>query len=138
MNSELTALKVQGLPTTGSEINDFYFVPRDVADTTDLWVSAIDAVQAAKLWGRTGSLLFAETVTKTIPDPGESWVELDEVRNRLGELASEMQAIRRAAAAGGQVRFPVDFSPGIHALLTHTQHSRKLARLLSLDAFVSA
>ena len=38
LDSKLDEIRAKGLPTTASEVNDFYVVPNDVTDTTDLWV----------------------------------------------------------------------------------------------------
>lgn len=138
LQSQLAALRAKGLPTTASEVNAFYVVPQGVADTTDLWVAAIDAVQAANLDRRGKTLPIVGEGPTPVPAPGEEWTELEASRTLLGELDGELQAIRKATESGGRVRFPVDFSAGIFTLLPHAQSSRDVARLLELDAHVSA
>ena len=134
LEEQIAALKAQGMPTTASEVNDFYVVPEGVADTTDLWVAAIDAVETTNLRKRARTLPFIGQGRLPVPPPGEAWAELKASRKLLGELKPELQAILRAAKAGGQVRFPVDFSTGV---LRHTDMCREVARLLLLDAHVS-
>lgn len=136
VDSQLAALRAKGLPTTAKELNDFYAVPEGTADTTKLWINAIDAVQAANLRTRGGTLPYVGTSVARIPAPGEAWAKLEMARQFLGQLGTELQAIRRAAAAGGQVRFPVDFSAGNETLLPYTMQSREVARLLALNAHV--
>ncbi|MSR57325.1 MAG: hypothetical protein EXS05_06605 [Planctomycetaceae bacterium] len=138
LDSELTALRAKGLPTTAKELTDFYAVPNGIADTTNLWVSAINSVQAANLRTRASALPIVGTGPTPIPAPGQGWAELEAVRTLLGELGGEFQAIRLAAEAGGQVRFPVDMSAGIATLYPYTEASRVVARLLTLDAHVCA
>lgn len=138
LDSDLAALRAQGMPATVREVNAFYVVPSDVADTTELWVHAIDSVRLANLSVRGNTLPLIGNGPSPIPVPGETWAELEATRTLLGECAAEMQAIRKAAAAGGQVRFPVDFSAGINTLLPYTQEARQVARVLALDAWVSA
>lgn len=136
--SKLAALRAQGLPTTGSEINAFYVVPKGAVDTTRLWLAAIDAVKAAHLETRGAKLPLFGTGVTPIPAPGQPWADLDASRTLLRAMDVELRAIRQAAAAGGQARFPVDFSAGLGALLPYTQESRAVARLLLLDAHVAA
>jgi len=138
LDSELEVLRAEGLPTTAKEINAFYVVPDGVRDTTELWVNAIGAVQSANLRTRAGELPIVGTGSAPVPEPGEPWADLDAARMFLDGLKFELQEIHKAAAAGGQVRFPVDFSAGIETLLPHTQESREIARILALDAYVSA
>ena len=138
LDAQLETLRAEGLPTTAKEINAFYVVADGVRDTTGLWVNAIGAVQAANLRTRAGDLPIVGTGSATVPEPGEPWADRDAARTFLDGLRIELQEIRKAAAAGGQVRFPVDFSAGIETLLPHTQESREIARLLALDAYVSA
>ena len=66
VDSRLAALRAQGQPTTVSELNDFYRVPDGVADTTDLWVMAIDSAASANLSVQTADLPF---VGKGNPPP---------------------------------------------------------------------
>ena len=138
LDSQLDELRARGLPTTASEVNDFYIVPDGVTDTTDLWVTAIGTVQAPNLWNNGQTLPIIGKGPTPIHPPGEAWAELEASRTFLAGLEAELQVIWRAAAAGGQARYPVDFSAGINTLLTLTQDSRGVARLLKLDAHVSA
>jgi len=43
---QLAEIRAAGLPTNAAELNDFYRVPDDVTDTTDLWVAATRSVEA--------------------------------------------------------------------------------------------
>jgi hypothetical protein len=138
LDSQLNELRAKGLPTTAREVNDFYIVPDGVTDTTDLWVAAIDTVQAANLSKRGKTLPFIGEGPRPVPPPGEAWAELEASRALLSGLDAELKVIWRAAAAGGQARYPVDFSGGINTLLPLIQDSRQVARLLTLDAHVSA
>jgi hypothetical protein len=138
LDSQLAELRAEGLPTTAREINDFYVVPDDVTDTTDLWIAAINAAQAASTSPSIKTLPIIGQGPTPIPPPGEAWAKLEASRALLASSKFELQLIHRAGEAGGQVRFPVDFSAGIATLLPLTQNSRAVARLLTLDAHVGA
>ncbi len=138
IDAKLAALRAAGFPTSGSELNDYYRVPAGVADSTELWVEAIDAVEAADLYYQGKSLPFIGDPEAELPPPGEAWDDLEAWRALLTELESELQSIRGAAETGGQVRFPVDFMAGISYRISSTVHSRNVAKLLWLDAHVSA
>lgn len=136
MNSQLSALRAKGLPTSATELNEYYAIPEGALDSTDLWVAAIDTVQDADLDQRGTTLPFLGE--GPVPVPGEEWAELETSQTLLAELKDELEAIHKAADAGGQVRFPIDCSAGFQTLLPHTQNSRTVTRLLQFDAQVSA
>lgn len=138
LDTELAALRSTGMPAEARDVNAFYVVPAGVADTTELWVNAIKVVELAKIGARGRTLPIIGSGTSPIPLPGQPWIELEASRALLGECATELQAVRKAAAAGGQGRFPVDFSAGSSTPLPHAQEARQVARLLDLDAWVSA
>lgn len=138
VDSQLAALRAKGMPTTAKELNDFYKVPEGTADTTNLWLIAIATVQAADIRKRASVLPFLGDGAVPTPAPGEAWAELDASRKFLGESGDALQAIRRAAGAGGQVRFPIDFSQGNPAPRPRHNQLCDVARLLVLDAHVCA
>ena len=135
LQNKLAALRDAGMPTNGEELNEFYKVPNGTTDSTVAWMTAItlasdgefqDACKVQPIVGLTDT-----------PVVGEDWTGLANARDFLAAHQKQMDAIRVAAEQGGAVRFPVDFRAGINALLTDTQETRTLARLLTLDAHVS-
>ncbi len=138
LQSQLDELRAAGLPTSASEVNDFYKVPAGVNDRTLEWVAAIDAVEAANLSQIGVGLPIIGNNEKPIPPPGQPWADLEASRTLVRSLDKELQLIRKAASVPGQVRFPVDFSAGIATMLPEIQNVRQVSRLLQLDAHVSA
>ena len=138
LEAHLAELRAQGMPTTVSELSEFYSVPNGVDDTTALWVEAIDRVQAAAVYERGENLPFVGVSELAVPPPGQPWLELDASRALIDELVVEFSAIRQAAAAGGQVRFPIDFTQGLEMDRPHTVHVSGVAELLQLSAHVNA
>lgn len=136
---KLDALKAQGLPTTASELNEFYKVPAGVTDRSHEWVSAIDALLKSAVSKPLNSLQEVGLNSNPIPPPGQLWTEYEATRQLMGELDKELQRIREAASVAGQVRYPVDYSLGLSApLFDHFQGNRQVARFLVLDAYLGA
>ncbi len=138
LQSKLDELKAAGLPTSASEVNDFYKVPAGVTDRTLEWVAAIDAVEAANLSKIGAGLPIVGDNANPIPPPGQPWPDLEASRILVRGLDQELQLIRKAASVPGQVHIPVDFSAGVATLLPEIQIVRHVSRLLKLEAHVSA
>ena len=138
LNQRIAELRSQGLPTNAVELNAYYSVPPDVTDTTELWIAATTAVKNAGISQRAVKIPIVGLGPTPIPEPGQAWAELEISRTFLEELDSELQLIRRAADAGGMVRYPIDFTAGLDAVLTAQQEVRVLTRLLSLSSHVHA
>ena len=131
----LADLREHGLPTSATELNDYYAVPPNLPDTTDLWVNA---VVAAGLSETEKHLSFPVNDPTPIPAPGSSWKELEAAEALISELAEELKVIRTAANSGGRARYPLDLSLGLSVTIPYSSECQKIARLLLLDAYVSA
>lgn len=138
LNQRIADLRSRGLPTNTVELNDYYSVPPDVIDTTELWIAATTAVKNAGIEQRAAKIPIVGLGPTPVPEPGKEWAELEISRTFLEELDGELQHIRRAADAGGMARYPVDFTSGWNAVLTAIQEIRVIARLLTLSAHVHA
>lgn len=134
-SNRIAKLQAAGIPTNISELNDFYAVPEGVQDTTDLWVAALDSVDEDAFKAVSKSLPYIGSAES--PKPDDEWPEVQQAVEFLEAQSDTMDAVRRAMAAGGAVRFDVDFSPGINTLLPRTPECRNLMRLLSLDCQVA-
>lgn len=138
LNGRLNALATAGMPTTGSELNDFYKVPADQPDTTQLWLEACKAVSTPEFNDATKTLPIIG-IADDIPPMGEEWTAQAETASTLKTaVPGELAAVRKAAEMGGKVRFPVDFRQGYNTILSNTQQLRVVARLLQLDAHIAA
>ncbi len=131
------ALRASGSPLSGEELNEFYRVPAGETDTTQLWLNATRQVGTDAFNQKVIRLpMFGPGPMPVLP--GVEWPQLDECRTALATtLDAEMKAVRIAVAAGGRVRFPVDFRDGVGAELTDTARMRFLIRLLALDCYVA-
>ncbi|APZ92459.1 hypothetical protein [Fuerstiella marisgermanici] len=138
LGKKLAELRKQGLPTTSTELNDYYKVPEGEKDTTDLWVAAIDAVTNVDLDSVPKDMPVLGFDAEPVPSPDEEWEKLDESREFLETLSDEMKLVYAAAEAGGVARYPVDFTPGFNAVLPYAQDARSVARLFTLQAHVHA
>ncbi|MEZ6034661.1 MAG: hypothetical protein R3C17_16325 [Planctomycetaceae bacterium] len=138
LNLKIAELRSQGLPTSAVELNDWYAVPPDVADTTGLWLAATTAVTNAEMDPRTTIMPFVGKGPTPVPAPGHEWAELGICKTFLDDRDTEIQLIMHAADAGGMARYPVDFRDGLDAILSAQQQTRGLARFLALRAHVHA
>ncbi|HUE73951.1 MAG TPA: hypothetical protein VMP01_23935 [Pirellulaceae bacterium] len=129
VQAEVDRIHAAGEPITTEDMVKFHRVSEGVFDATQLWIDAIQAAAAvedpneATLWGP-GQLadLSADSPASLLPV----------AEKFLAANAEAIDKTRKAAAAGGQCRYPVDFSQGINSLLPHIQDARGLARVLSL------
>ena len=98
----------------------------------------MDAVMLASESTPGLKLPFVGEASTKIPTPEQDWEQLAECRSFLEKHERELRLIREAANMKGAVRFPADFSFGLSTVLTYTQQARQVARILALDAHVSA
>ena len=140
LESQLAALRAQGLPTSAAENNTYYRIPAGAPDRTADWVTSIRSLIAASAQQTTDALPeIGTTRTSPIPPPGVPWVDFEASRQFLKSVEPELQLIRTAASQPGRVRFPVDCSLGPLALtLYRMQEIRHVARVFVLDSYVSA
>lgn len=129
-------LRSQGLPTNAAELDKYYAVPAGTDDTTELWMKATTAVAAAPIEQQGAKLPIVGNGPTPIPERGQPWAELEDVRAFLKELQPQMELIHQAADAGGMARYPDDFRLGLATPMTNIQMTRTLARLLTLSAHV--
>lgn len=136
----LAELRAKGLPTTAREINAFHVVPAGVADCTQAWVTVGTSAEAAATSEAASTLpiIGKDCAGCEIPPPGEPWDKREAVEKFLGDNAALIESIRQAAAIGGQVRFPVDYSAGYTGVLSDIPRMRSVSRILQLDAQASA
>ncbi len=125
------------MPTTDAELDDFYAVPNDSEDTTDLWVAAIDGVMAVEPGDTQKELQYIIAGHKPVL-PGEQWEELSDCQMLLCECNLALKAVRNAAAAGGVARFPATFKAGFNSTLPYRDNAHTVSRLLVLSAYVNA
>ncbi|QDT32531.1 hypothetical protein [Thalassoglobus polymorphus] len=137
LGAKLTEIREKGLPTSPSELNDYYAVPAGVADRTDAWQKVFDLLENADLENRGQALPYIGNGPTPVPPPGEKWDQLALSRKFLVEHEQEIAAIHEAGAETGQIRFPLDFTLGNPLQFEISSRPRTIARLLSLDAHVS-
>lgn len=133
----LDKLSAAGLPVTAKQVNDYYVIPEGVFDSTSLWITAINLTRFPES-AVPKDLPVLGPKGADIPAFSEPWLELEMSRDFVNSNGKSLAAIHEAADAGGQVRFPVNFSGGINTLLTMTQETRNCARMLMLDSLVKA
>lgn len=129
-------LRAQGLPTNAMELDKYYRVPAGTDDTTELWMQAATAVASAPIEQNGAKLPIVGTGPAPIPERGQPWAELEDVRAFLQEVRLPMELIRQAADAGGMARYPEDSRLGVATPMKIIQRTRTMSRLLTLSAHV--
>ena len=131
VNSEVARLQAAGQPVTTEDMVAYHRVPEGVFDATPLWMDAIKAAATTKTGSEAKLPIVGEGKAAELHgDKAASLLPL--VEQYLAVHAATIEKTRQAAAAGGQCRYPIEFSKGINALLPHIQDARALARVLSL------
>jgi hypothetical protein len=136
VEAEVERIRAAGQPITTEDFVALHRVPEGTADVTPLWLEAI-----ALATQRKGSL------AAQLPFVGQGKVDqlrpqgpdtlLPTAEAYLASYDDAIAATRRAAAAKGQCRYPIDFHQGMNAKLKHLDDARQLARLLFLRAHVA-
>lgn len=130
LNAKFDAIRAQGLPTNVEELNEYYSVPVGVTDSTDLWLAAFEALESADLDNRAEKLPYVG-LAKT-PAFNEDWQEFSKAKQLIEEMDDELDLIRKAAEAGGQIRYPNFLSADELDSMTTLINERLVARFLSL------
>lgn len=133
VQAELDRIHAAGEPITPEDMFAFHQVPPGVNDTTKLWQRAFELVEKTE-----------DEDAKLLPLLGEEEVAYERLRADHPESVAPIaeryfknhddaiQAILEAARTEGEARFPLDFSEGHLADLSHIEGVRNASRLLAL------
>lgn len=137
LESRLEALRLQGHPTSLSELEATYSVPDGVPNTTEAWMTALAAVERLENADDESGVSAPPESAPGTSLSEEQQQQLARIRQRLERARDALPLIHAACEPGGCARFPVNFAAGVTAQLTHVQRIRSAARLLDLDAWVA-
>jgi hypothetical protein len=136
VRAEVDRIHAGGEPITTEDMVAYHRVPEGTFDATSLWMDAIKAAAAVKDPNEPQLPIMGDGKLADLrADAPQSLLPLAE--KLLAAHAETIDKTQKAAAAGGQCRFPVEFSKGLSALLPHIQDARGLARVLSLRLHVA-
>jgi len=136
VNAEVARIHAAGQPITTEDMVQSHRVPDGVFDATSLWIDAIKSASETKT-GTEAQLPIVGDVKLAKLRAASPVSLLPLAEQFLTAHRATIDKTRAAAYAGGQCRYPVDFSQGINALLPHIQEARTLARILSLRLHVA-
>lgn len=132
VNVEVARIQAAGEPITAADMVAFHQAPPGTEDITHLWLDAIGSAR-----GQFGKQLpYVGTGKVELLDPNVPNSILRQAEAYLADYDGAIAAARRAAAANGECRYPVDFRQGLSAAPTINE-ARQLARLLALRAHVA-
>lgn len=136
VQTEVARVQAAGEPITTEDMVKFHRVPDGVFDATQLWMAAIKSAgvidPAAE---RPLPIVGSGKLADLRPDAAGSLLPAAE--KFFAGHQETLDKTRKAAAAGGQCRYPIDFTAGVNATLVHIQQARQLARVLSLRLHVA-
>ncbi|MEZ6041621.1 MAG: hypothetical protein R3C20_14035 [Planctomycetaceae bacterium] len=136
LERQMAEIRLAGLPIGFADLDEFYVLPEGTADTTTLWIEAINVAAAIRLDDTTRTLPFIGE--GDLPRANEDWDQIELAQQFLKTHEAALRIIHQAADAGGAARFPVQLSAGPNAVLSSAFESRQVARLLQLEAAVFA
>jgi hypothetical protein len=137
LNARLDAIRAAGFPVTCAELDAWYTIPPSDENAADTFR---DSFSHYNKWEE-------EDKRKLLPIVGDAQLPLrtepltDETKALINQyLADNQQALEllHKGAAVEHSRYPVDFSKGFAALLSHLGDLRTGARLLELEAVLYA
>ena len=138
VEAKLAEIRAAGRPAGGEEANEFYRLPDGVADTTDLWLEAVEPFDGSTFDAEVEDLPFVGSSEDEVPPPGQPWDKLDAAEAILAKYAPSLDLMHEAAAKQGAARFPVDFNEGYLIILEHVDMLRKGTQMFQLEARVAA
>ena len=129
---EVDRIHAAGEPVTPEDMFAFHRVPPGTNDATELWMRAIELSPKSRDGDAKVLPMIGEQQGYELLDPNHP-LSLAPVADRFFQNHVDViDAMRTAAEGGGQVRFPLDFSAGLQADLSHVNELRHLARVLCL------
>ena len=134
--AEVERIRAAGEPITTEDFVALHRVPEGTADVTPLWLKAI-ALAKRHQGPEAEQLPFVGQAKpdRLRPEAADSLLPAAEAY--LASCHETIAAVRAAAAAKGECRYPIDFQQGMNAKLDHLNEARQLARLLFLRAHVA-
>ncbi|HUE71650.1 MAG TPA: hypothetical protein VMP01_12260 [Pirellulaceae bacterium] len=138
VQAEVDRIQAAGEPITIEDLDALNRVPDGANDTTELWLAAI-RLGPPETGFRHSKLPYVgsgkiEQLKASAPN-----TLLGEAEAYLARYEDAVAAARRAAAANGECRYPIDFSQGLYPDHAEAiQPLRQLSRLLALRARVGA
>ena len=135
VQAKISRIQAAGEPITTEDMVKFHRVPEGTFDATGLWIAAIQAATVDAAAERPLPIFGSGKLADLRPGAPASLLPAAE--QYLTTQQAAIAKTQKAAAAGGECRYPIDFSKGIGALLPHIQEARQLARILSLRLHVA-
>jgi hypothetical protein len=132
VNSQLTAIRTAGLPTSGAELNAFYPSVPD-SENAALVITQAFAFMANYPDERSNAVAHFELPTASQP------LTLEQKDLLAGYVESNRTAIQTAMQGllRTKSRYPIDLSPGFATLLPHLAHLKNLAQAISFDGMLA-
>ncbi len=132
---KLDELRARGIPVDDQSMTEFHTKMNSDENASEL-VSLIDHISSP---GFTADCAGLPIVAQgpTIPPLSQPWAEQTAVEAMLAKHAEKISRVIELTQTNGPVRYPIKFNAA-STLLTYTQNTRSVVRVLILEAQVAA
>jgi len=137
LDEELARLD-QNEPLTAADLEASYQIRGDGEDVTNLWINASSELADPAVQAQANALPIVGMAADSIPPPTDEWEKRDAARAFVLNNQASLDQLFRAADAGGNARYPTQFSDGLAMIMNEVQDLRAAARALVLAAHVRA
>jgi hypothetical protein len=133
VREELAKIHAAGEPVTPADLEAIYVLPPGSHDTTELWLTACDAVTQPEYKADAEKLPFVGDPYCKMPPVDEPWPALAGAEQFLAKNADLLARLYEAASQGGQARYPTGFADMTHMVPKALLDLDSVARLLRLE-----
>jgi len=128
--AQVQKLQEKGVPSSAATLNEFYSLPEDFDDSTQLYLEAIRVVASKPFENAVDGI---PVIDVEMPPTGSEWPNMDKVASLVGEFQTTLDVLHEAARQGGHARFQIEFDDGYSALLEHVQNLRLAVRFQQVE-----
>lgn len=131
---EISRVRAGGEPLGGEELNAWHVVPPGEEDITDVYVTALAALDLTQFESDAADLPYVGNVSDTPPIPPEDWPQLEQAERFLEQHQAMLDGLHQGAQLKGSVRYPMDWRETAEPKFVYTHANLHAARLLQLEA----
>lgn len=129
----MQTIRDAGEPLDGAEMNKFYAIPPGSADLTQPYLLVFQQLNAQLQQKQLQGTNLPSMLGGSVPAAGEQEDLFADSETILLEFEASLAKLHELAHTPGHVRYPVDLTRGMHALMEYVSQERFAARLLQYE-----